>query len=557
MNLDLNVILDNITSPVAVCTPIYDKKKKKIVDFKIIYSNNELKKAVNYILEESQTYTEFEPKINSDVPWFSLALEAVEGITRKDARFYSASTKNWYKIEMKYLPEQENGWLVVTFTNVTSERKYYETLKTTLTTDSLTGFLNRSGFEDAFRIDIETTRFSKSYAALLIVDIDNLKNINDSMGAKEGDILIIRVSDVLRQFKRENTKIFRYGDDEFAVILSDFESEDSILNFTDCIYEAFSKKDLSVSGGISIYPSHSEQKDELIRFADMAVHYAKKNGKKQFVFFAPNMQRVFIQHLTLRSKMTDAILESEFKQYYQPQFDIRTGELRGFEALIRWRNESMGDISPGVFIPLAEECGLILPIGNWVLNTAISTLKDWQLKYNFKGIMSVNISPVQLRQENFINDLQDLIKKYEINPGFVEIEITEGVMIDNMNVAIEKLKTLREIGFKVSLDDFGTGYSSLSYLQMLPLNTLKIDKAFINNITASDGIQASITKAIIDMVEKMGLETIAEGVEYQEQLEVLNKFNCNIVQGYLRGKPMPYKLCDAYLSGDLDALLRN
>lgn len=171
--------------------------------------------------------------------------------------------------------------------------------------------------------------------------------------------------------------------------------------------------------------------------------------------------------------------------------------------------------------------------------------------------MSVNVSPVQLRQDNFIPELKELITVYQIDPSLLEIEITEGIMIHNMNDTIEKLKAVKDLGLRVSLDDFGTGYSSLSYLQMLPLNTLKIDKSFINNITSSDGIQANITSSIINMVEKMGLETIAEGVEHPEQLDLLNKFNCNVVQGFLYGKPMPFALCDAYLSGDKGAMLKN
>jgi EAL domain-containing protein (putative c-di-GMP-specific phosphodiesterase class I) len=171
--------------------------------------------------------------------------------------------------------------------------------------------------------------------------------------------------------------------------------------------------------------------------------------------------------------------------------------------------------------------------------------------------MSVNVSHVQLRQETFLSELDELIERYQIDPNLLEIEITEGVMIHNMNDTIDKLKEIKNRGLRVSLDDFGTGYSSLSYLQMLPLNTLKIDKSFINNITSSDGVQANITSSIISMVEKMGLETIAEGVEHPEQLDLLNKFNCNVVQGFLRGKPMPFNLCDAYLAGDKNALLKN
>jgi len=554
MSLNLLSILDNISAPIVVATPIKDHSGK-IIDFDIIYTNEELKQAAGFVIQNKPKWSDFSMNITSDIPWFKMALDAIAGRFYDDVKYFSPSTQAWYKIEMKYLPEDK--YIIITFINITSEREYYRKLKKTLITDPMTGFSNRTGFADSFSITMETARFKGFYAALLVIDIDNLQNINDSLGSAAGDKVILDVAEVLKQFQREYIQIFRYGDDEFAVIITNFESNDSLVNFIDCIYDAFRLKQISVSGGVAMFPTNTEQKDEMIRFADMAVHYAKKNGKNTFVYFEPEMHRIFIQRLTLQSKMNAALLESNFTQYYQPQFDVQTGTLRGFEALIRWNDEELGSIAPSVFIPIAEETGLIVPIGRWVLKTAITTLKTWQAKYNFRGIISVNVSPIQLLNDDFIEELEDLIFEYRIDPELLEIEITEGVMINNMNEAIEKLRQIKAMGCRVSLDDFGTGYSSLSYLQMLPLNTLKIDKAFINDITSKDGVQATITRSIIDMVEKMGLETIAEGVENTEQLDLLNKFNCNFVQGFLRGKPMPYQLCDAYLAGDVNALLKN
>ena len=554
MSLNLLSILDNISAPIVVATPIKDNSGK-IIDFDIIYTNEELKQAAGFVIQNKPKWSDFSMNITSDIPWFKMALDAIAGRFYDDVKYFSPSTQAWYKIEMKYLPEDK--YIIITFINITSEREYYRKLKKTLITDPMTGFSNRSGFTDSFAITLETARFKGFYAALLIIDIDNLQNINDSLGSSAGDKVIMDVANTLKQFQRKYIHIFRYGDDEFAVVISNFESNDSLVNFIDCIYDAFQLKQISVSGGISIFPTNTEQKEELIRFADMAVHYAKKNGKNIFVYFEPEMQRIFIQRLTLQTKMNAALLESSFTQYYQPQFDIQTGKLRGFEALIRWNDEELGTIAPSVFIPIAEETGLIIPIGRWVLKTAITTLKTWQAKYNFNGIISVNVSPIQLLNENFIEELEDLVFEYKVSPEMLEIEITEGVMINNIGDAIDKLRQIKALGCRVSLDDFGTGYSSLSYLQMLPLNTLKIDKAFINDITSKDGVQATITRSIIDMVEKMGLETIAEGVENSEQLELLDKFNCNFVQGFLRGKPMPYNLCDAYLAGDVNALMKN
>ena len=554
MSLNLLSILDNISAPIVVATPIKDLSGK-IIDFDIIYTNEELKQAAGFVIQNKPKWSDFSMNITSDIPWFKMALDAIAGRFYDDVKYFSPSTQAWYKIEMKYLPEEK--YIIITFINITSEREYYRKLKKTLITDPMTGFSNRSGFADSFAITLETARFKGFYAALLVIDIDNLQNINDSLGSAAGDKVILDVAEVLKQFQREYIQIFRYGDDEFAIIITNFESNDSLVNFIDCIYDAFRLKQISVSGGVAMFPTNTEQKDEMIRFADMAVHYAKKNGKNTFVYFEPEMHRIFIQRLTLQSKMNSALLESNFTQYYQPQFDVQSGKLRGFEALIRWNDEELGSIAPSVFIPIAEETGLIVPIGRWVLKTAITTLKTWQTKYQFRGIISVNVSPIQLLSDDFIEELEDLIFEFRIDPELLEIEITEGVMINNMSDAIEKLRQIKALGCRVSLDDFGTGYSSLSYLQMLPLNTLKIDKAFINDITSKDGVQATITRSIIDMVEKMGLETIAEGVENTEQLDLLNKFNCNFVQGFLRGKPMPYQLCDAYLAGDVNALLKN
>lgn len=554
MDIDFKIILDNIPSPVIVATPEKDDSGK-VIDFEISYVNEEVKKAVGYIIKDCRKWSKFENEITSDVPWFKMALDAMADREYPEARYFSPSTKKWYKIDMKYLADKKN--VIVFFTDITSERQYYQKLKSSAITDIQTGFLNRTGFNESFNIALETARYNKEHAALLILDIDNLQSINDSRGYNEGDALILGVSEVLKQFENHGVQIFRYGDDEFALIINNFDTEDSLANFIDCIYESFQIKQISVSAGISFFPSNSELSEELIRFADMALQYAKKNGKNNFTYFEPDMQRLFIQKLTLQSKMTTALLENSFSQYYQPQFDINTGKLRGFEALIRWTDAELGNIPPSIFIPIAEETGLIIPIGRWILRTAVKTLKTWQEKFHFDGVMSVNISPIQLLQDNFIEELDEIVKNEKIDPTLLEIEITEGVFIHKMEETVEKLKAIRERGIRVSLDDFGTGYSSLSYLQSLPLNTLKIDKSFINDITSADGVQANITSSIIKMVGKMGLETIAEGVEYPEQLDLLTHFKCNIVQGFLRGKPMPQKLCDDYLSGDDNALLKN
>ena len=550
MKTDLSLIINSITSPVLVGVPVR-AEDNSITDFKVAFTNSQFKQKAGDIIKEDGLWSEVDEHFSKEFSFFRMAVQVTKGFTFKDVSYYSETNKAWYKIDMVY--QDSEDIIVVSLTDITSERKYSKQLESSLTTDSLTGLPNKSML--AGHIDEVLAKYPDKPFALLVLDIDNLKNINDSLGDKEGDALIVRTANILLRFQNDDTSIFRYGGDEFVAVMSNLEDEDEAAIIIDDLFNAFQVEKVRISGGVSVFPYHTKNKEELIRFADMALCYAKKNGKNNFVYFEDYMQKVFLRHLTLETKMTSAVFDSAFYQVYQPQFDIHTGKLRGFEALIRWKDPELGNIPPSIFIPLAEESGLIIPIGRWILNTALATIKSWQDKYNFNGIMSINVSPIQLNQDTFIFELTALIDQYGVNPNLLEIEITEGVMINNMNETIDKLQALKDMGIRVSLDDFGTGYSSLNYLQMLPLNTLKIDKSFINNITSDDGVQANITSSIINMVKNMGLETIAEGVEHPEQLDLLNKFNCNIVQGFLQGKPMPLSNCEEYLAGNEKALI--
>lgn len=550
VDFNADVVLENIAVPVLLVELIQDSDGS-CKDFLIKYMNNSAMETVGYITEPGLRFSEFKNKCGSDIPWISLLIESVQGSTISEKSFYSPKLKSWYKVKTKPL---ENGLILTTFIDITTEKKYYRKLKDSLLVDSLTGLMNRNAFNDELEITLDTSRYENKTASIILIDIDNMKNINDALGIKEGDNIIKLVSKTLQHFQRDNIKIFRYGDDEFIVLVSSLNSIDGVATIADSIYDAFQTNQINASAGIAIFPDDTELKDELMSFSDMALHYAKKSGKNKFMFFEPDMQRRFIQQIQLQSRMATAVLESRFSLYYQPQFDISTGLIRGFEALIRWTDSEIGEIPPSEFIPLAEESGLIVPIGNWVLNRALMTLKKMQENYGFKGVMSINVSPLQLKGDDFIENLSKLIETYNVAPENVEIEITEGVMISNMISTVQKLQKIRDMGIKLSLDDFGTGYSSLSYLQKLPLNTLKIDKSFINGICAKDGVQANLTSSIIEMVSKMGLETIAEGVEQKEQLSMLKDFKCTIVQGFLRGKPMPQEACMAYLGGDDSAL---
>lgn len=547
---DFPSILNAFSSPILIAKPIHDGSK--IIDFELVFANDSFYKSVSPKISECKRFSEFKDLLNHTVPWIDLGDKAMNGIFVAPIDYFSELSNSWFEVQIR---GSKDGMIVVNLTNITEKKSNEQKLRDTAFLDSLTSLPNRNQFNEEFPHMLERAEFEGNKLGLLLINIDNIKNINDAKGHQAGDEIIKKAAEILGQFSKRIISSYRFGGDEFFVVIQNAATTDSIGNITDTILEAFMIQEINVSGGISVYPDNSCNREELLRFADIAMHSAKKDGKNQFQFFQPDMQRIFIQKLNIQNRMMQAVLSSRFTLSYQPQFDVKTGELRGFEALIRWRDEQFGQIPPSVFIPLAEECGLILPIGTWVLHTAFSTLKKWQTKFNFKGVISVNLSPIQLKQPDILIELQNLLRTYDLNPNFIEIEITEGIMIDNMDDAVSKLKMLKDIGFRVSLDDFGTGYSSLSYLQMLPLDTLKIDKSFINDITSKNGIQANITNSIISMVSNMGLTTIAEGVEQNSQLELLKKFNCNIIQGFLLGKPMTQERCEEYISGNKSAIL--
>ena len=542
--------MNSIFSPLIVARPIILPQGQK--DFELVFFNEAFSRTVSKTILKFHYFHEFKALLSTEVPWNDMADKAINKIPCEPVTYFSDLSNGWFRVQMKGM---DGKYIVVNIENITKEREHSKKLLDTAYIDILTGLYNRNKFLDDIADLTAQAQFNGTKLGLLLIDIDNMKIINDYNGHTAGDEVLKKSAEILKRFSKNIIKAYRFGGDEFLLAIKNCSSMDSITNVCDTVFESFNSEQIKFSGGIAVYPDDSEEPEDLLRFTDIAMRRAKKDGKNRITNFKPEMQRVFIQKLNMQAKMSAALLNSDFYLVYQPQFDIKTGDLRGFEALMRWHDKELGDIGPAIFIPLAEETGMILEIGDWVLNTAFCTLKNWQQKYSFKGIMSINISPMQLKQPNFIENIRNLLIKYNLNPDTVEIEITEGIMIENMNEAIEKLNSLKNIGLRISLDDFGTGYSSLSYLQVLPLNTLKIDKSFITGITEKNGIQANITNSIITMVTKMGLQTIAEGVEKNEQLQILKEFNCHIVQGFLRGKPMPEQNCAAYLGGKKSALI--
>ena len=586
---DYKEVLEKISTPIVVLTsndeinttPTESDYKNS---FSIHFVNETFIKTYGDLIKVGFTTAECVERLTKEIDWYKMACACSETGETQEETFYSVIRSAWLRIQMN---STRSGFIIIAIVNVNKDKEreqqllrqnlrlaaltdelsnsreelknrldsitfLNEQLEYTAYHDSMTSLCNRQKFKMDFEEWCTNSKANGEKFGLILIDLDNLKLINDAQGHSEGDDVICHAAEILKRFKRDDLRVYRYGGDEFIIMMRDINSQDTILNAGDLLLEVMNEEGIDFSGGIALFPDDGDNYGDLLKYADMAMYEAKRKGKNDICFFQSIMRERFMEKIAIQSKLNTAVNEELFQLYYQPQFDVATNKLRGFEALLRWYDEDTGWISPEQFIPIAEETRLVIPLGDWILETAIKTLKEWTEDFGFDGIMSVNVSPIQLKKPTFLFDLMQLLKKYRIPTVNLEIEITEGVFIDNKNEVIDLLKQIRELGIGLSLDDFGTGYSSLSYLQMLPITTLKIDKSFIANITDAGGVEANITDSIISMVTKMGLDTIAEGVEKREQLDILKRINCKNIQGFLKGKPMPKERCEQILGGNYE-----
>ncbi len=578
---EYKTILDTIPAAVVIAVPV--KQDEKITDFSIVYVNECFRTLTKNFIKEGVLFSSFKEKLSQDISWFDMAIETIKTKKTVEETFYSHNFSIWIQLVAKCVP---GDYVAVSLTNVSQAKEYEsalseqnkkleevtsqlkssrlnldsqlkniqqlnEQLLFAAYHDSLTDLYNRAWLSTMMKVQIKEATEKNEKFGILLFDIDNMKDINDSRGHNAGDELLKQVATILKLMESKTVTATRFGGDEFVLLYKNIKDRDEAIEISKKALRFLNAEGIGISGGISIFPDDSKKSEDLLKFADMAKIEAKKNGKNNVACFHSLMQEKFLSKLNIETKMSKAMASRNFQLYYQPQFDAKIKELRGFEALLRWYDSDLGWISPEQFIPLAEETHLVVPLGDWVMTTALATIKEWEMKFSFNGIMSVNVSPVQFVQEDFIEKLFKKIEKSGIDKKHLEIEITEGVLIDNVEDTISKLNKIREQGVGLSLDDFGTGYSSLRYLQLLPLTTLKIDKSFVSNIAAKDGFEANLTESIISLVSKMGLNTIAEGVENEEQLKMIQKFNCRTIQGFLLGKPMPKEQCEKLLVENL------
>lgn len=436
---------------------------------------------------------------------------------------------------------------VIRIRNITRAKKQNEELRYMAYYDMLTGLYNRNYFVRILSEWLRDAQESNETIAVMCVDIDHFKKINDGLGMIAGDELIQTFGLFLKGFMDERTIIAHVTDDTYYIAVKNPAGSHSMEEIFHAIVQRVDKPFhllgghevfITVCAGVAEYPEAATNSLELINCSEVVMFRAKEHGPNSMRYFETPIFQDFIDNINMENKLKEAINMNRFVLYYQPQYDSKSGKLRGVEALIRWWDESGKMISPGVFIPIAEKNGMIVPIGSWVLEEGIRKYAAWRKKYNCSMVLSLNISAIQYKRPDFVGNLLEILEKYQVDPKDIELEITESVLIDDFDLVVAKLHTLKEYGIKISLDDFGTGYSSLSYLKGLPIDTLKIDKSFIDTVIQDESTQV-ITESIISMVKKLGYETVAEGVETEEQYEYLKKIDCDNIQGFLLGKPMP------------------
>lgn len=410
--------------------------------------------------------------------------------------------------------------------------------------DALTDLPNRAYFNQLIDEYTQTKQYDKF--ALFLIDIDNFKAINDSLGHSYGDEIIIKVAEHLKKHLNKDSELIRFGGDEFLIVVHNIKTNVELKAFAQTIIDEFNKPfineglafPITLSMGISTYPFDGEKSDELLKHADMALYDVKVNGKNGYKMFSFELDEAFNKRITLERDLRKAITNMEFELYYQPKLDVSKGTVYSYEALIRWHHPTKGIVSPLDFIPLAEETGLIIPIGEWVIRQSIKQLKDWEKQGYAHLCIAVNLSARQFKDIQLLELFKEIYDEMEVDISRLELEVTESTALEDIKSAVNILSKLKALGIKLSLDDFGTGYSSLNYLTQLPIDYLKIDKSFLND-TIKHRSGEEIIKSVINLAHACEIKVIAEGVETKEQMDFLINESCDMIQGYYISQPVP------------------
>ncbi|MCX7570962.1 EAL domain-containing protein [Tumebacillus sp. DT12] len=425
--------------------------------------------------------------------------------------------------------------------------------------DDLTNLPNRRLFKRRLQAAMAEAELRGEMMAVMFLDLDRFKFVNDSLGHTTGDLLLQNVAKRLSGVLPEHAILARMGGDEFTILLPKVEGDSDCVVVARSILDGFEiplrfdnhEFRLSTSIGIAVYPRDGEDDTTLLKNADAAMYHAKESGRNNFQLYSRTMNATILEQLQLEQSLHQALELEEFVLYYQPQVNVYTGKMIGMEALIRWNHPEHGMISPALFIPIAENTGLIEPIGDWVLRRACRQLIEWQEAGLPPVCVAVNLSARQFQKQNFVEQIAEVLQETGLDPQYLELEVTESLAMTHADRAVSKLYELKHLGVKLSIDDFGTGYSSLNYLKRFPIDTLKIDRSFVGDITSNEG-DATIVTTIIAMAHTLEMKVIAEGVENEEQLEFLYGQGCDQMQGYLFSPPRPAEEIEKMLRGGLD-----
>ncbi len=460
----------------------------------------------------------------------------------------------WFSVNGEPVFDEANNFCGYrgTGTDITERKRSEQAIHHVAQHDVLTGLPNRSLLQDRLQQAVAYSDRSKHPVWVMLIDLDRFKFVNDSMGHKAGDVLLMTVAARLRSALRETDTVARLSGDEFVVILTEHEDQqlsvDVVQRLMDSVAQpvmlGITEFFVTCSIGVSVYPLDGAPADGLIETADIAMYRAKKLGRNNFQFYTPSMNEEAMERVRIESALRSAVERNEFVLHYQPQVDLRTGAIVGMEALIRWQHPEMGMVAPSRFIGVAEETGLIVPIGAWVLRAACRQTRAWHDAGLGSLRVAVNLSARQFGADDLLDDLKTVLAETGLPPHCLEIELTESLFMSDVGVAVELLHAMKALGVKLSIDDFGTGYSSLSYLSRFPIDVLKIDRSFVAAI-ARDSNDAAIVASIVALAHNLKLSVIAEGVETADQLDYLRREGCDQMQGYYFSKPLPAEKFEA------------
>ncbi|PLT35263.1 GGDEF domain-containing protein [Bacillus sp. V5-8f] len=464
---------------------------------------------------------------------------------RKDGEVFP----EWLTISLIKDENEEITNFVAVFSDISERKNAEDQLRKLAHYDSLTGAANRYLLNEQLDRLLVTAERYKQLLAVLFLDLDRFKMVNDTLGHNYGDLLLKKVSARLKGLLKNKDMIARLGGDEFVIVLPNIKHPKEAAHISGEIIRSLEQPFIledkevytSTSIGIGVFPFDGKDTDTLIKNADRAMYVAKSNGRNKFEFYHSGQhQENESRKLSVENRLRKAIENKELSLYYQPQALANTGEITGVEALLRWNDKELGNISPGEFIPIAEETGLIVPISEWVIDQACQDIKFLHVSGHPVLKVAINISGIHFGQDDFVKNVSRIIEKTNIKTHLVELELTESTIMPNAPESISKLVKLKQLGIKLSIDDFGTGYSSLSYLHRFPIDSLKIDQSFVKNLSIYKE-DASIVTAIITMAHTLNLEVVAEGVENNKQLKFLKKNGCETIQGFFLTKPLPFE----------------